>query len=180
MVCNRCVTTVKNELEKLGHRPDVTLGKASFTSSMELQEEFNLAERLLIYGFSVLEDKGARIVKQVKSLVTEVYSGVYDFPVDFRFSRLLAGELGKDFQTISEIFISKEKTTIEQHMIQYRINKVKELLVYSNLTLSDIAFKLNYNSVAHLSAQFKRETGLTPSHFKGIKREKANAVFSVN
>lgn len=181
MVCHRCVATVINELEKLGlQSPNVVLGKVSFTSSIEAQAEFNLIKQLSMHGFSVLEDKRVQIVNKVKCIVTKVYSGEYDFPDNFRFSGFLADELGKDFQTISEIFISKEKKSIEQHMIHFRINKVKEFLVYTNLTLSDIAFKLNYSSVAHLSSQFKRETGLTPSYFKEIKREKAAAVFSVN
>jgi AraC-like DNA-binding protein len=88
--------------------------------------------------------------------------------------------LQKDYETISDAFIATEKKTIEQYIIEYRINKVKEFLVYSNLTLSDIAFKLNFNSVAHLSTQFKQQTGLTPSFFRDIKKQKAERAFSKN
>ena len=102
----------------------------------------------------------------------EVYNGEYDFPHGFRFSRLLAERLDKDYEAISDAFIKIENKTIEQYMIEFRINKVKELLVYSNLTLSDIAFKLNFNSVPHLSTQFKQQTGLTPSYFKELKKAK--------
>lgn len=173
MVCNRCLMTVKSELENLGHQSiDVSLGEVSFTNSATGYDQDELENRLAMFGFSLLEDKKIKLAKEVKTLVEEVYGGDFDFPDSFRFSRLLTERLGKDYDAINDAFIATEKKTIEQYMIEFRINEVKEFLVYSTLTLSDIAFKLNFNSVAHLSTQFKQQTGLTPSFFKEIKRGK--------
>jgi AraC-like DNA-binding protein len=88
--------------------------------------------------------------------------------------------LQKDYDVVSDAFIATEKKTIEQYIIQFRINKIKEYLVYTDLTLADIAFRLNFSSVAHLSAQFKQQTGLTPSFFKNIRRQKSETLFSPN
>ena|SRR5687767_14804038 len=173
MVCNRCMMTVKSELENIGYQSvEVSLGEASFTSSPTTYNQKELEKRLSMFGFSLLEDKKTKIVSEVKNLLEEVFNGEFDFPEGFRFTRLLTDRLDKDYETISDAFIKIEDKTIEQYMIEYRINKVKELLVYSNLTLSDIAFKLNFNSVPHLSTQFKQHTGLTPSYFKELKKAK--------
>jgi len=181
MVCNRCMMTIKNEFESLGHQSvSVSLGAVTFISSAAVHTQDELEKRLSLLGFSLLEDKKARMVKDVKALIEEVYSGHYDFPDGFRFSRLLTERLRKDHDVISDAFIAAEKKTIEQHIIEYRINKVKEMLVYTTSTLADIAFRLNFNSVAHLSSQFKQQTGLTPSFFKEIKKQKAEAAFSTN
>jgi AraC-like DNA-binding protein len=180
MVCQRCLMTVETELQQMGHTPvKLSLGEVSFIIN-EAQDHAALEERLSLLGFSLLEDKKTKMTKQVKQLVEEVYSGDFDFPERFRFSELVKQRLQKDYDTISDAFIATEKKTIERYIIEYRINKVKEYLVYSNLILSDIAFKLNFNSVAHLSTQFKQLTGLTPSYFKDIKKQKAEAIFSSN
>jgi AraC family transcriptional regulator len=178
MVCNRCMMTVKKELENLGLLSvDVSLGEASFDDP-GIDKSVEIKNSLSKHGFSLLEDKRIRLSKEVKLLVEEVYSGDFDFPDGFRFSKLLSERLDKDFKIISDAFIAAEKKTIEQYMIEYRINKVKELIVYTDLTFSDIAFKLNFNSAAHLSAQFKQQTGLTPSFFKEVRKKKAEALFS--
>lgn len=175
MVCNRCIMTVKAELEQLGYQSvEVALGEASFISP-ETYNQPELENRLSVRGFTLLEDKNLKVVKEVKSLVDEVYSGDFDFPETFQFSKLLAQRSGKEYESISDVFVATEKKTIGQYIIDFRINKVKELLVYTSLTLADIAFKLNFNSVAHLSKQFKQQTGLAPSFFKEIKKEKKEA-----
>jgi hypothetical protein len=180
MVCQRCVMTVKRELEEMGHTPlHVSLGEVSYISN-EAADARTLEERLFFYGFSLLENKQEKMVKKVKQLVEEVYSGDFDFPERFRFVNLVQERLQGDYVAISNAFIRKENKTIEQYIIEYRINKVKEFLVYSNLTLSDIAFKLNFNSVSHLSSQFRQQTGLTSSFFKDINRKKATISFSDN
>ena len=120
------------------------------------------------------------MVKEIKQFVAQVYSGDFDFPERFRFSEFVKQKLQKEYDIISDAFIASEKKTIEQYIIDYRINKVKEFLVYSNFTLSDIAFKLNFTSMAHLSAQFKQQTGLTPSFFRDIRKQKAEKAFSRN
>lgn len=180
MVCQRCVLTVKAELLSMGHTPvTLSLGEVSFLPG-EAHNQAVLEERLSSLGFSLLEDRKVKLVKAVKQLVSEVYNGDYDFPDRFSFSELIKKRCGKDYDSISDAFIAMEKETIEQYIIQFRINKVKEYLVYSDFTLADIAFKLNFSSVAYLSAQFKQQTGLTPSYFRNIRKQKAESAFSKN
>ena len=181
MVCNRCVMAVKEELANLGHVPErVSLGEVTLSGSHERIDKTELKKKLHLLGFSLIEDRKLNVISDVKALVQEVYSGNYDFPEGFRFSKLVSERLGKDYDTVSAAFIEMENKTIEQYLIEYRLSKVKEFLVYTSLTLSDIAFKLNFNSVAHLSSQFKQKTGLTPSFFKEIKRQKTEVAFSAN
>jgi AraC family transcriptional regulator len=171
MVCQRCVMTVKNELERLGHQDaKVSLGEVLLEAGTIIDEKA-FQKRLEAHGFSLLEDKKLKLVKEVKLLAEEVYNGKFDFPERFRFSELVAKRPG-DYETVSDAFIPLEKKTIEQFLIEYRINKVKEFLVYGTLSLSDIAFSLNFSSVAHLSNQFREQTGLTPSYFRQLQKEK--------
>ncbi len=177
MVCNRCVTTVENTLQEMGHQPVKTsLGESSFIAG-ETHNPEQLEEKLNSLGFAVLKDKREKVIGEVKELVAEVYSGGYDFPERFRFSELVKQRFQKDYTGISDAFIAGEKKNIEQYIIEYRINKVKELLVYHNCSLSDIAFRLNFTSVAHLSAQFKQQTGLTPSYFRSVKQQKTDTAW---
>lgn len=170
MVCNRCVMTVRDELERLGYAPvKVALGEATLRGEVNRSE---IAKALAPFGFSLIEDKRSGMVNEVKALAAQVYSGDYDFPPKFRFANLI----NERYAAVSEAFIETEKKTIEQYIIEYRLQKVKELLVYSQLTLADIAFKLNFNSTSHLSTQFKQQTGLTPSHFRQIQAEKDEII----
>lgn len=181
MVCSRCVMVVEEELKDLGHQPvQMGLGEVTIVDKGGKLDKVELEKRLAALGFSLLEDRRVKTVKEVKALVEEVYSGDYDFPDNFRFSNLVRERCNKDYDAVSDVFIAMEKRTIEQYIIDYRISKVKEYLVYANLTLADIAFRLNYNSIAHLSAQFKQYTGLTPSYFKEIRKQKTSVMLSVN
>ena len=181
MVCSRCVMVIKDELKGLGHEPvQVGLGEVTVIDKEDKLDKVELEKRLAVLGFSLLEDRKVKLVREVKALVEAIYSGDYDFPDNFRFTNLVREQCNKDYDAVSDVFIAIEKRTIEQYIIDFRTNKVKEYLVYSNLTLADIAFKLNFNSVAHLSAQFKQYTGLTPTHFKEIKKQKTDVIFSVN
>jgi AraC family transcriptional regulator len=123
-------------------------------------------------GFTLLEDKKEKLVKETKGLMAEVYSGSFDFPTRFRFSELAARRLQKDYDTISATFSAVENTTLEKYIIDFRIEKVKEFLVYTPQTLGDISFRLGFSSVAHLSRQFKEITGINPSYFKSIRVQK--------
>lgn len=172
MVCQRCISTIKTELESLGiQTEEILLGEVTFTASRTL-DITRIEERLKPLGFSILEDKRASLVKKVKQLVEEVYSGEFDFPTRFRFSELAVERLHKDYDTISSVFSSIENITIEKYIINLRIEKIKELLVYTSLTLTDISFKLCFSSVAHLSRQFKTVTGFNPSHYRDIRDDK--------
>jgi len=180
MVCDRCIMVVKIEMENLGYESvDVSLGEVSFISASVYYKP-GLEASLALHGFSLLENRKIKIIYEVKNWVNEVYSGDFDFPYSFRFTKFLTEKTGSEYNALSDAFISIEKKTIEQYVIEHRINKVKELLVYTSLTLADIAFKLNYNSVAHLSTQFKQRTGLVPSFFKTIKKQKDKIGFSDN
>lgn len=172
MVCNRCITTVTNELTQLGIELDeVNLGEVKLAVKVPFSDYELLSRKLAPYGFEVLENKRRKLVRQVKEIVAEVYSGTYDFPNHFRFSDLLVQRLGKEYDKISQEFSSEEAITIEKHLLQFRTEKVKEFLVYTKLSLADISFQLGFSSVAHLSRQFKELTGLTPSHFRTIWKD---------
>ena len=180
MVCHRCIMVVKNEMENLGYDSvEVSLGEVSFRNTLSYYQPA-LEASLALHGFSLLENKKIKLILEIKKWVNEIYSGDFDFPYNFRFTKFLAEKAGSEYDVLSDAFISIEKKTIEQYIIEHRINKVKELLVYTSLTLADIAFKLNYNSVAHLSTQFKQRTGLAPSFFKTIKKQKSGIRFSEN
>lgn len=174
MVCNRCITTVTQELRQLGIELDeVNLGEVKFAINAPFTDHDVLNKKLAPLGFSVLENKRTKLVREVKQIAAEVYSGEFDFPHHFRFSDLLAQKLEKDYDFISQQFSAEEGTTIEKFIIDYRIEKIKEMLVYTSLSLADISFQLGFSSVAHLSRQFKQQTGLNPSHFKTMRHSRS-------
>jgi AraC family transcriptional regulator len=181
MVCQRCIQVVKSELEQIGliiigaELGEVTILNYSAASGTDLIEQ-----RIRPLGFQLLEGKKIKTVRVVKDLVAEVYSGSFDFPHNFRFSDLVIDRMSKEYDAISALFTLLEHKTLERYIIDFRIEKVKELLVYTSMTLADISFKLNYSGVAHLSRQFKQNTGLTPSYFKAVKRSRINIEFSDN
>jgi AraC-like DNA-binding protein len=173
MVCQRCISIVKNQLESAGFiLDDVNLGEVIFSATSSITDASLIDEKLRPLGLSVLEDKRKKIVRDVKLLVAEVYNGKFDFRPGFRFSELVSKKIGKDYDAISMTFSSSENSTLEKYIIDYRIEKAKEFLVYTSESLADISFKLGFSSVAHLSRQFKQQTGLTPSYFKNLKLQK--------
>ena len=180
MVCNRCIMTVNHELESLGYVAEsIQLGEVKLKAGIEIDLDA-IEKKLEIHGFRLLEDRSKKMIKEVKQLVEKVYSGDYHFPEKFRFADLVKKHWNNNYDVVSTTFISLEKKSLERYIIEYRIGKVKEFLVYTNLSLSDIAFKLNFTSTSHLSAQFKQVSGLTPSYFKEIKRKKTEVMFSTN
>lgn len=173
MVCQRCISIVKSALVKAGFEAsDIQLGEVTLSGSLGEEELNLLEEKLKPFGFSLVQDKREKMVQRVKALLKEVYSGEFDFSGNFRFSELAAQRMGANYEKISAAFSETEKITLEKYLIDYRTEKVKELLVYTEDTLADIAFKLNFSSVAHLSRQFKQQTGLTPSYFKEMRKNK--------
>ncbi|RZL39437.1 MAG: AraC family transcriptional regulator [Pedobacter sp.] len=167
MVCDRCKTAVKTEFEKLGFNPvSVTLGEVEIASpSITIAQRDELKSALHQLGFELLEDRKKQIVAQVKATIIELvhYATV---PLTINLSAYLSEKLDMEYATLSAIFSESESLTIEKFIIKQKIEKVKELLTYGEKSLSEIAFLLNYSSVAHLSAQFKKVTGETPSTFK--------------
>lgn len=181
MVCQRCIIVLKNELEASGMIViKAELGEVTVLTSSRTIESAWIAEKLAPLGFQLLEDKKVKTVDAIRELVKEVYSGNFDFPYHFRFSDLLVQRLQKEYDSLSALFSLLEHKTLERYIIDFRIERIKEFLVYTSSTLSDIAFRLNYSSVAHLSRQFKQYTGLNPSHFKEIKKARVQAGFSDN
>jgi len=172
MVCNRCIMVVKNEMAKLGLKVNnIILGEVNLetepTSVQKQEIEFTLSS----LGFELIDDKKSRIIEKIKNVIIKVVH-YQETDSKINLSNLLIKDLNYDYNYLSNLFSEIEGTTIEKYFIAQKIEKVKELLVYDELSLSEIAYRLNYSSVAYLSNQFKKVTGLTPSHFKLIKVNK--------
>jgi len=172
MVCNRCIMVVQNELDRLGLKSSsITLGEVSFDNELNPAEKSKLEQALIPLGFEMIDDKKGRIIEKIKTVIIDLVHHK-DAGIKANLSEILTDGLHHDYNYLSNLFSDVEGSTIEKYFIAQKIEKVKELLVYDELSLSEIAFQLNYSSVAYLSNQFKKVTGLTPSHFKQIKEEK--------
>ncbi len=179
MVCNRCVMVVRNEMEKLNFDVNsVILGEVSLNQELSDEQKKKVSEALEPLGFELIDDKKSRIIEKIKNVIIDLVHHK-DSLLQTNLSDLLSAELNHDYSYISNLFSEVEGTTIEKYFIAQKIEKVKELLVYDELSLSEIAYRLNYSSVAYLSNQFKKITGLTPSHFKQIKEVKRQPLDEV-
>jgi len=165
MVCPRCITAVENVLSEMQLQPEsVQLGEAIITVEPSEHQLEVLKAQLQQQGFELLEDNKAQVIDRIKSVIINHIHHSGDNSIVF--SELLASELHKDYSGLSKLFSTQEGITIEQYIILQKIEKVKELLQYNQLTLSQIADTLGYSSVAHLSAQFRKITGITPTAFR--------------
>ncbi|SBV92881.1 AraC family transcriptional regulator [uncultured Dysgonomonas sp.] len=179
MVCNRCIMVVESELERLDIQPlSVRLGEVHLEKKLTTEQKNKLSGILESLGFSLIDDKKGRLIEQVKNLIIELVH-YNNNNLKINLSDYISEKLHHDYNYISNLFSEVEGTTIEKYFIAQKIERVKELLVYDELTLNEIAFNLNYSSVAHLSAQFKKVTGLTPSHFKQIRTNKRKPLDEV-
>ena len=179
MVCNRCIMVVQNELDKLDFDvKNIKLGEVMLAKEPTPEEKSNLDKVLIPLGFEIIDDKKSRIIEQIKNIIIDLVHH-QDNDIKTNLSGVLSSKLYYDYNYLSNLFSEVEGTTIEKYFIAQKIEKVKELLVYDELSLSEIAFRLNYSSVAYLSNQFKKVTGLTPSHFKQIKVDKRKPVDSL-
>ncbi len=179
MVCNRCIMVVNTALEELGFTPkSMALGVVDIEGEITDQQKAIINEQLMSYGFELIDDKKSRLIEQIKTLIIDIVHHK-NSELKENLSDLISENLHHDYSYLSNLFSEVEGTTIEKYYIAQKIEKVKELLVYGELSLSEIAFKLNYSSVAHLSSQFKKVTGLTPSHFKKIKIKKRKPLDEV-
>lgn len=168
MVCNRCISSVKSLLNDL-RLPynNIQLGEVELQNELSGKQEKILRSELAEAGFELLDDSKRRIIEKIKTIIIKmVHHGKKD--ERYNLSELLSASLHKDYSYLSHLFSEVEGTTIEKYLINQKIERVKELLVYDELSLGEIAFQLDYSSVAHLSAQFKKVTGLTPTYFKAI------------
>lgn len=179
MVCNRCIMVVQTELEKLGLHPTyMELGEVILEKELGIEQKANLEKTLVELGFELIDDKKNRLIENIKKIIIELVQK-QNSDLKTNLSDYLSNKLHHDYNYISNLFSEVEGTTIEKYFIAQKIEKVKELLVYDELSLSEIAYKLNYSSVAHLSNQFKKVTGLTPTYFKNIKEIKRKPLDEV-
>jgi AraC family transcriptional regulator len=168
MVCNRCILVVKQEFEKAGFTPlAVNMGEVELYKQLTEDEIKRIDSQLTALGFEILDDRNRKLIENIKTLlIKQVQSG--EVEEHFGLSEFITKHLNKEYTQVSRLFSEVEGITLEQFFILQKIEKVKEWLVYDELNLSEISYKLGYSSVAHLSAQFKKVTGLTPSAFKKI------------
>lgn len=176
MVCSRCKMAVKSELEKLGlHYISLELGEVELHQEINAVQKEALSGKLLALGFELIDDKKSKIIERIKNLIIElVHHKGNDLKTNL--SHYLAADLGQEYSALSNLFSEVEGVTIEQYFIAQKIEKVKELLMYNELSLSEIAYQLNYSSVSHLSRQFKKVTGLTPTYFRNLKDRKRKQI----
>ncbi len=176
MVCDRCKMVVKSELEQLGLQPlAVELGEVELKEELTNEEKERLNTRFRELGFELIDDKKSRLIERVKNLVVELVHHS-DQQLNMNVSDYLMQFIPMEYKYLSNLFSEVEGTTIEKFYIAQRLERVKELLVYDELSLSEIADQMGYSSVAYLSTQFKKVVGLTPSHFKSIKASKRKSL----
>ncbi len=170
MVSLRCKIVVKSVLEKMGlHSGAVELGEVVISKKITIEQRTQLNTELLKFGLDLMDDQKSIMIEKIKALVIEMVHYEDDVP-RIIFSDYLTEKLTYDYTYISGLFSEVTGTTIENYIIVHKIERVKELLLYDELNLTEIAEKLNYSSVAHLSNQFKKVTGLTPTYFKKLKQ----------
>jgi AraC-like DNA-binding protein len=178
MVCTRCKMVVKSELEKLGlHYIMLELGEADIMENMSDEQLDHLSVALRKTGLELMNDKKSILVEKIKTTIIELVHFT-DEQIKTNLSDHLTEKLNYNYTYIANLFSEVSGTTIEKFYLAHKIERVKELLVYDELNLTEIADKLHYSSVAHLSNQFKKMTGLTPSYFKNLKHKRRNT--SVN
>jgi len=179
MVSLRCKMLVKAELKKLGlHYINVELGEADIMEDISPLQLLQFKKALLKSGLELIDDKKSHLIQKIKNVIIELahYS---DDPLPNNFSDYLSQKLQYDYTYLANLFSEVQGTTIEHFMIAHKIERVKELLVYDEMNLTEIAYQLHYSSVSHLSAQFKKVTGLTPTHFKQIKDKRRSTLEDV-
>jgi AraC family transcriptional regulator len=179
MVCNRCILVVKQELEKLNiDSCTVTLGEAQTDTELSKEQIEQLGKNLAALGFELLDNNRQQLIEKIKNIIIKQVHYTEE-ENHHNYSEILATALHKDYSYLSNLFSDVEGVTIEKYIINQKIEKVKELIIYDELSLSQIAYQLGYSSVAHLSNQFKKVTGLTPSHFKKVGQNKRKPLDKV-
>ncbi len=175
MVCPRCVMAVQNVLDEMKINPiEVRLGEVLLQKEISQKQASEFKSKIEKLGFELLDDKNSAIINQIKTIIINQIQN--DNEHSFNLSELISTELNKEYSQLSKLFSSTTGITIEQFAILQKIEKVKELLVYDELSLKEIAFRLGYSSSAHLSAQFKKVTGFTPSEFKGLESSERRGI----
>ena len=179
MVSLRCKMVVKDALNDLGlHHIMIDLGMVEILEDITNEERAKLKKVLLHSGLELMDDKKAMLIEKIKNVIIEMVHYSDEMP-KINYSDYISQKLGQDYTNMSKIFSEVKGITIEHFIIFHKIEKVKELLLYDELNLTQISYLLNYSSVAHLSKQFKKVTGLTPSYFKQLKAKRRNTLDSI-
>lgn len=176
MVSIRCKMMVKEELRKLGlHFIVVDLGEVEIMEDLTVLQRDLLRAALLESGLELMDDKKAVLIEKIKNVIIEMvhYS---EEAIKINFSDYLSEKLKHDYTYLSNLFSEVQGTTIEQFIISHKVERIKELIIYDELNITEIAYKMNYSSVAHLSNQFKKVTGLSPTHFKQLKDKRRSPL----
>lgn len=176
MVSNRCRMLVKEELTKLGlHFVIVDLGVVDVMEDLTIEQRGIIAAALHKSGLELMDDKKAVLIEKIKNVIIEMIHYTDELPKT-NFSDFLAEKLHYDYTYMANLFSEVQGVTIEKFIISHKIERVKELIIYDECNLTEIAWKMHYSSVAHLSNQFKKVTGLTPSHYKQLKDKKRSPI----
>jgi AraC-like DNA-binding protein len=176
MVSNRCKMAVKEELRKLNlHFIVVDLGEVEIMESLDSEQLLELKKALLETGLELMDDKKAMLIEKIKNVIIEMVHHS-DEVLKVNFSDYLSEKLNHDYTYLANLFSEVQGTTIEQFIISHKIERIKELIIYGELNITEIAWKMNYSSVAHLSNQFKKMTGLSPSHFRNLKDKRRTPI----
>mgnify|MGYP003576660106 CR=1 FL=1 len=176
MVCIRCKLMVKEELSKLGLTvTTVELGEAEIMGNVTEEQRELIRSALLKSGLELMDDKKSVLIEKIKKVIIESVHYSED-PPTVNFSDYLSQKLNHDYTYLANLFSEVQGTTIEKFLIAHKIERVKELLVYNELNLTEIAYQMHYSSVAHLSAQFKKVTGLTPTYFRQLKNKRRSML----
>ncbi len=179
MVCNRCNMAVSQIFEKAGIKTEeIQLGKVKTVEQVSPDELKQLNKNLKSMGFEIIDDSKSRLIESIKNITID-YVYHYSEENKLNFSDYLTNKLNLVYPYLSSLFSSVEGITIEKYMINLKIERVKELLVYDEKTLSEIAYEMGYSSVAHLSGQFKKITGFTPTYFKNLRRKNRKPIDDV-
>ena len=181
MVCNRCIKVVREELEKLDYTVEkIELGEVVIMSDKKKFQLDKIKKSFEVNGFELIDSRKANIIERVKILIIKlIHHNSTETLSNFNLHDEIIKEAGLSYQYVSSLFSSMEGITIEKFIIHQKIEKVKELIVYDELTLSEIAYRLEYSSVQHLSNQFKKVTGLSPSYFKKLKSKKRKPLDTI-
>lgn len=176
MVSNRCKMAVKEELKKLKlHFMVVELGEVEIMENISMAQRQLLKVALLDSGLELMDDRKSMLIEKIKNVIIEMVHHSTE-PMKINFSDHLSQKLDHDYTYLSNLFSEVQGTTIEQFIISHKTERIKELIIYGELNITEIAWKMNYSSVAHLSSQFKKATGLSPSHFKKLKDKRRNPI----
>jgi AraC-like DNA-binding protein len=179
MVSLRCKAVVRNALERIGLHPvGIDLGVAEVREEITAEQRHKLGEELSHTGLELLDDSRSILIERIKNAITELIHYTEESPRQ-NYSEYISQKLGYDYTYLSNVFSEVKGITIQQYIIINKIERVKELLLYDELNLTEIAYKLHYSSVAHLSNQFKKITGLTPSYFKKMKKARLSNLESL-